>query len=306
MAGLEPYSTSRGVEAAIKESARKATRNDPSLSVNKRIQLEYFNRFLSRVFSDGANSEWVLKGGTGILARIPSTRSTRDIDLYREGFTLDQALEDLKQLASVDIGDHFRFEYVSHESFTDADAQPYTDGCRVSFNIFIGVMKKGSLQVDLATGVEITDEVSTAVPANALEIPRLMSSSYRLYPVVDQIADKVCATMAAYDGRHSSREKDLVDIVVFAVTHDIDGTALRIAVDVERQRRKIKPFKKFVVPPTWGPGYAQQSKPVPYCADYPTVGSATKLASLLLDPAFTGEADGKKWSKSLLQWVVRE
>lgn len=109
----EPYSTPRGVEAAIKEAAKNAANADPSLDMNKRIQLEYFNRFLSRIFSEGENSEWVLKGGTGILARIPSTRSTRDIDLYRQGLTLDQALEDLKRLATINLGDHFRFEYVS-------------------------------------------------------------------------------------------------------------------------------------------------------------------------------------------------
>lgn len=86
MENSEPYPTARGVESAIKEAAKKAAQADPSLDVNKRIRLEYFNCFLSRVFSEGDESEWVLKGGAGMLARIPSTRSTRDIDLYREGF----------------------------------------------------------------------------------------------------------------------------------------------------------------------------------------------------------------------------
>ena len=55
-----------------------------------------------------------LMGGTGMLARVPSTRATRDIDLYRRGFTLTQALDDLIRLAAIDLGDHFRFQYVSH------------------------------------------------------------------------------------------------------------------------------------------------------------------------------------------------
>lgn len=127
----EPYPTAHGVESAIKEAAKKAAQADPSLDMNKRIQLEYFNRFLSRIFSEGDDSEWVLKGGAGMLARIPSTRSTLDIDLYRRGFTLDQALEDLRRLASIDLGDHFRFEYAGHESSIEAYSQPYTDGYRV-------------------------------------------------------------------------------------------------------------------------------------------------------------------------------
>lgn len=298
----EPYSTARGVESAIKDAAKKAAQADPSLDVNKRIQLEHFNRFLSRVFSEGEDSEWVLKGGAGMLARIPSTRSTRDIDLYRKGFTLDQALEDLRRLASIDLGDHFRFEYASHELSIAADAQPYTDGYRVSFNVFIGVAKKGTVQIDLAVGAGMTDEVQTSLPMTALDLPRLTSHRYRLYPVVDQVADKVCATMSEYDGRPSSREKDLVDIVVFAVTQNIDGASLSFAIDTERQRRRMEPFERFVVPFTWGSGYAKQSKPIPHCADYRTVELAAGLASRLIDPALSGEARGKTWSADELRW----
>lgn len=302
MESPEPYSTARGVEAAIKDAARKANKTDPSLDTNKRIQLEYFNRFLSRIFSDGEDSEWVLKGGAGVLARIPSTRSTRDIDLYRQGFTLDQALEDLRYLATVDLGDHFRFEYAGHEATIAADAQPYTEGYRVSFNIFIGVAGKGSVQVDLVVGAGMTDEVQIALPASALDLPRLTSNRYRLYPVVDQIADKVCATMTEHDGRPSSREKDLVDIVVFAVTQDIDGAALSLAINTERHRRKMEPFERFVVPSTWGSGYIKQSKPVPYCVDYPTVELAAALASRFLDPALSDEAQGRTWRANQRQW----
>lgn len=298
----EPYPTARGVESAIKEAAKKAAQADSSLDVNKRIQLEYFNRFLSRVFSEGDESEWVLKGGASILARIPSTRSTRDVDLYRKGFTLDQALGDLRRLASIDLGDHFRFEYAGHESSIAGDAQPHTDGYRVSFNVFIGVGKKGVVQVDLAAGADMTDEVQMSLPATVLNLPRLASYRYRLFPVVDQIADKVCATMFDYDGRPSSREKDLVDIVVFAVTQHIDGGALKLAIDTETQRRRMAPFEQFVVPTTWGSGYARLSKPVPYCADYRTVELATGLASCLIDPALSGEARGKTWSANEMRW----
>lgn len=298
----EPYATSRAVEAAIKEAAKKAAQADPSLDTGKRVYLEYFHRFLSRVFSEETESEWVLKGGTGILARIPSTRSTRDIDLYRQGFTLDQAVDDLRRLAAVDLGDHFRFEYMSHTTTIGAGVQPYTDGCRVFFDVFIGATRKSSLKVDLAVGAGITDQVQTSLPVTALDLPKLVSNRYRLYPIVDQIADKTCATMASYDGRPSSREKDLVDIVIFAVTQDIDGAALSVAINTERLRRKMERFDRFVVPSTWGTGYTNLSRPVPHCADYLTVESAAELASRLIDPALTGEVRDKTWSASTLQW----
>lgn len=299
----EPYPTPAGVEAAIKDAAKKAAATDLSLDVNRRIQLEYFNRFLSRVFSDGDESEWVLKGGTGILARVPSTRSTRDIDLYREGFTLTQALGDLIRLAAIDLGDHFRFEYAGHTDSIGNDIQPYTEGYQVKFNIFIGLSAKGNLQVDLAVGAEMTGDVVTTEPATALNLPRLARNPYRLYPVVDQIADKVCATMAEYHVKASSREKDLVDLVVFATTHDIDGDGLRIAITTEARRRKMERFDHFVVPTTWGAGYAKLSKPVPYCADYCTVDLAAELVTRLIDPALSRDADRKTWSHESLSWI---
>lgn len=299
MTEREPYPTPGGVESAIKDAAKKAAAADPSLDVNTRIRLEYSNRLLSRVFTEGDASEWVLKGGTGILARIPSTRATRDIDLYRKGFTLSQSVDDLQRLAAIDLGDHFRFEYAGHTDAIGTDTQPYTEGYRVTFNIFIGVGAKGTLHVDLAVGAGVTGEVVTTDPATALNLPRLVNNSYRLYPVVDQIADKVCATMNKYNDKASSREKDLVDLVVLATTQNIEGTALRIAVTTEARRRKMEPFDHFTVPSTWRVGYAKLSEPVPYCAPYRTVELASNLVARLIDPALAGAADGKTWHKAI-------
>lgn len=229
MVEANPYPTPAGVENAIKDAAKKAAVVDPALDVNRRIHLEYVNRFLSRVFSEGADSEWVLKGGTGILARVPSTRSTRDIDLYRSGFTITEALSDLIRLASIDLGDHFRFEYAGHTESIGTETQPHTEGYQVKFTILIGTASKETLQVDLAVGAGMTGEVVTTEPATTLHLPRLTTHPYRLYPTVDQIADKVCATMTEYRDRSSSREKALVDVVVFATTQAIDqaGSLLR-------------------------------------------------------------------------------
>lgn len=302
MAEPPAYPTPAGVESAIKDVAKATSAADPSLDTNERIRLEYFNRFLSRVFSEGDESEWVLKGGTGILARVPSTRATRDIDLYRRGFNLAQALDDLIRLAGIDLGDHFRFEYVSHIESIGNDTQLYTEGYQIRFNVFIGPSAKGALQVDLAVGAGITGEVTTVEPANALDLPRLVSHHYRLYPVVDQIADKVCATMTAYKERPSSREKDLVDLVVFATTQNINGAALRLAIETEARRRQMELFDRFAVPAAWGAGYAKLSKPVPHCAEYRTVALASDLAKRLIDPALSGEAVGRTWSHEALSW----
>lgn len=303
MLGDSDYASSAGVENAIKDSAQRAAEADASLGVSTRIQLEYFDRFLSRVFSDGEDSEWILKGGTGMLARVPSARSTLDIDLYRQGFNLVQALDDLVRLAAVDLRDHFRFVYVDHVASIGANTQPDTEGYRVRFHVFVGLAARGSIQVDLALGANMVGEVATIRPATKLSLPRLVSNSYRLYPIEDQIADKVCATLAEYNGRTSTREKDLVDLVVMATTQTIDGSSLQAALSSELYRRQMGPIDRFAIPPTWGAGYAKLSRSVPYCARYRTVGSASNLISELVDPVLAGNSLGKTWSKEDLSWV---
>lgn len=254
MPEIQPYPTSAGVEAAIKDAAKKAAVADPSLDTNERIRLEYFNRFLSRIFSEGDASEWVLKGGTGMLARVPSGRPTRDVDLYRKGHTLDESLDDLRRLAAIDLGDHFVFQYIGHERSIGGEEQPSTEGYAVSFDILIGGRSKNILNVDLSTGVGITATVATIEPANGLQLPRLVNHDYRLYPAVNQIADKVCATMQSFHDRPSSREKDLVDLVVLAVTHDVEGNALRIAIATEARLRQMETFSQIVIPTTGDAG----------------------------------------------------
>jgi hypothetical protein len=121
-------------------------------------------------------------------------------------------------LAKIDFGDFFRFVYTKHQSAVDGDQQAYTEGYGVDFDVSIGADKKEPLHVDLVVGTTITGDVMVTAPANKLDLPRLPSNDYRLYPIVEKIPDKVCATMADYNGRPSSREKDLVDLVVIAKT----------------------------------------------------------------------------------------
>lgn len=146
-----PYGDGRAVAAAIKDAARGAYEADSSVQKSDVVKQMYFDRFLSRVFSDGGASEWVLKGGAGMLARVPNARATMDIDLYRRAQSLAGALDDLRRLAAVDLGDHVRFEYVKHAALIAGNQQPYRDCYRVTFSVFIGAKSAGTVNVDLVT-----------------------------------------------------------------------------------------------------------------------------------------------------------
>jgi hypothetical protein len=299
----ERYATPTAVEAAIATAARKAYAKDRSLTVQERIRIEYFHRFLSRIFSEVDASDWVLKGGTAMLARVASARTTTDVDLIRGSLSLNAALEDLRHLAAADLGDFFRFDYTGFSNAVDGNQQPYTEGYQVSFDVYIGANKKDSFHVDLVVNVVITDQVDIAQPANALDLPKLPSKPYRLYPVVDQIADKVCATLALYSGSPSSREKDLVDLVVLVVTQDVDATKLRRALEVEARVRSLVLPDIFEVPANWGTRYAKLASTVPACAGYRSVDDAKTLMNSFIKFVLDGSAAGRTWNHTRLDWA---
>lgn len=299
----ERYGSPAAVEAAILAAARRATEADPSLTTQERIRLEYFNRFLSRVFSEPDDSGWVLKGGTGILARVATARATTDVDLFRRNGSLHAALEDLRRLAAIDLGDFFRFDFLGYTAAVGGGQQAHTEGYQVSFDVYIGAKKKNGLHVDLVVNVLTTDDVEIASPANALELPKLLSNPYRLYPVVDQIADKVCATLVFYSGQPSSREKDLVDLVLLATTQNVNADKLGMAIEVEARARALTRPNAFTVLSTWGPTYVKLATKVPACESYRTVGAAQSLMTSFVDPVLTGDAAGNTWSHDALTWT---
>lgn len=248
------------------------------------------------------DSDWLLKGGTGVLARVPDARSTLDIDLFRSGCTLEQSLTELRRLAEVDLGDHFRFVYRSDDPILAGDQQSYTEGLRVVFDVYLGVKGYGVVKIDLAAGAGVTDEIVAQLPMSALDLPRLPSASYRLYPIVDQIADKVCATLATYARGPSTREKDLVDLVVFAVTQQIDSDALSRAIRMEAARRKLPEFAAFTIPERWGRAYAKLARETPACSAHPTVQSVEELMNRFLGAVLGGVVKGALWDPALQAW----
>ena len=237
-----------------------------------------------------------------MLARIGSARTTRDIDLFRRSQTIDGALDDLKRAAELDLGDFFRFEYVGHESSVGGDQQDYTEGLQVHFDIYVGASKRGTLKVDLVTNVIVTGTATIAAPANGLELPKLQSHDYRLYPVVDQIADKVCATLAKYSSGPSTREWDLVDLVILVTSVSMDADGLLRALRTEADARSLQLPQAFQVPATWGARYAKDARAVPACAEYRTVDAAMLLMRAFLDPVLSGEVNGKTWDPVAHSW----
>jgi hypothetical protein len=92
------YPHGRAVQAAIKSAAQRDVRAK-SVGVGDLIRQATFYRFLCRVFSVQP-TKFVLKGGTGMLARLSTSRTTTDIDLSAGERDLEYAVADLRRLAA--------------------------------------------------------------------------------------------------------------------------------------------------------------------------------------------------------------
>lgn len=299
----ESYPDPRAVEMAIKSAAKAMAVADPTVSVDERIRQAHFDRLLCRVFSQGESSEWVLKGGAGMLARIPDTRATKDIDLLANGYTLEESLTALRRLAAMDLEDHFRFEYVSHTDSIAGDQQPYAEGFRVAFQAFLGTKKLTDIRVDLVAAVGDLTNIERVEPANRLVQLRLVTYPYRLYPIERQIADKVCATIDEYARRPSSREKDLVDLVVIANTHRIEAGRLRGAIMNEARLRGLTLGLDFPIPAPWGPAYDKAARRIPACGRHRAIADARVLMEVFIGTILAGGAASAQWNPQELAWL---
>lgn len=280
----DTYRSWPAIAAAIKDTAK----HHPGTDLNTQLSMAIFDRFLSRVFSDGADSEWLLKGGTSMLARVPTARATTDVDLAAAAATLDAATDALSDLVAQDLGDHITF------TITDTDNNPGggQPGVEVRGLLFTA-RTPGSpkviaqIPVDLVVSTPPVGHIQTITPANRLHLPKTLPvSPYRLYPIVDHIADKVCATMMTYPGgRPSSRVKDLVDLALIARTQTIDLDLLRRAITSKRALGRLPEFTRFTIPDGWQTKYRLMASRIPALADHLDITQALNLVTDMVDPA---------------------
>ena len=296
------YGSPQALKSALLEAARLAALQSPEVNVQERLRRAYLDRFLCRVFIDDTQSTWVLKGGTSMIARIPNGRLTKDVDLYSAVGGLEDALEELRRLAEADLSDFFSFVYLSHGPILEA--QVAASGYEVQFDVYLGLMRQGRIKVDLVADLGPVHAVEMADPHDRLLVGRLVTRPYRLYPVVMQIADKVCATVQQYGGRPSSREKDLVDIVTLANTQSIPSSELRAALLSEAERRHLVLPPVLEVPIAWGRAYERAVQQIPVCHRHLKIEDARGLISEFIDPVLGAGLESQSWDPEALGWSL--
>lgn len=312
MADEAGYRDWRSLELAIKDSARAAVRQPgpghAAGTVDARIRQARFDRFLCRVFASGEESEWLLKGGMSMLARVPRSRSTKDIDLASgTAADLAEAEQALTALVGVDLGDHLTFRPIRAVPTGMGDNQPGVLTRRLVFACLDADYDThiDAIMVDIVVGPAPVGRPEIIEPANRLHLKRpLITYPYRLFPVVDQIADKVCATLSTTygSGKPSTRVKDLVDLVVIAHTQELDLRELRAAITAKQILSSMEAFDRFTIPAEWARTYPATAKGVPSAEPY-TAATAALLIARLVDAALVASPADGSWDPQELTWT---
>lgn len=291
-----PYSTPEAFRRALTDRIAHVAESRSQNVAEIRRQFAY-GRFLYRVFASG-DSRWVLKGGTGLLARIPSrARYSIDIDLMRRD-DMTRAIELLQTLG----GEHTDADFFTFEVQLPREPEPDALNASLAAVAYLGEREFERFKVDLVVESNMTAEPELVDFLDPVEIPGLLSVQYWAYPLVDHIADKHAAMLDNYRGRPSTRYRDLVDLAIIASSQSVDAARLSTALYSEYKHRGIEvPTTVSLPSDDWVPGYAQAAKDVPNLNQH-TADQALELVAKLLNPILSGRDTGT-WSPNESAWV---
>lgn len=273
------------------------------MDTNRAITGFYFHRLLCRVFSQGTD-RFVLKGGQGVLARTLDARVTRDIDLVAQEESLEEAIADLVQAASIDLNDFVSFVFDRAEQIKAEDE--YRCGTKVWFTPFMGTKKLQPISIDLVVDEVRGLEPEILAPVDRLDIEGLPVCDYRVCRVESALADKLLAMIELHDGRASSRIKDIVDILVYAKTCSVDGATLAERVEKEASARKMAMPKEFVAPLWWKQNgsaqYAKMARQAGVLGLAGNIAGAEEVVNRLYAPCFDRSMSVCKWNPQTMRW----
>lgn len=283
---------------SITDRAKYAAKTSPGTTASE-LQREYvYQRLLARVFYD-QRQPWVLKGGTALLMRVDDARHSKDVDLLHKAHDLDTALDDLQRTLDQDLGDWMHFSVKSAIPL-GANQQPGVEGQQINIHVYCGTNNILQFHIDLVVGSRMTADPDIKTASTVIAVPGIPAPYVRLYPIVDHIADKVCATESSYPNGLSSRGRDLVDIIIMARTQSINGTALRTAIDQERVIRKLPLRQKFVIPGAWATSYSKEAENTSCPASF---NEAVQLAQRFIEPVLRADSDERDWLPQHETWA---
>ena len=294
-AGLR-YTTPEAARRAVTDRLKAQAAHGPWALADLQRQYAY-DQLIERLYR--VDDRWVIKGATALLARRVSVRHTIDLDVYRAGAIADVERL-LREAAALDIGDWMTFEVGPSVRIRAAGAQ--ASRARVASSI--GTRLWAAFQVDLvAEGIELTGDPEPVRPLTEVETLPVARKPWQAYPLIDHVADKVCAILERHEGRPSTRYKDLVDLVAIVRRATLRASLQKDALAKEGRRRGLSLPRAFAVPDRqmWEQGYRAEAHRT-VGLDETSLDAALTTVAPFLNPLLDGTATGS-WDPLTQTWL---
>ncbi|SFW11473.1 nucleotidyl transferase AbiEii/AbiGii toxin family protein [Amycolatopsis australiensis] len=274
------------------------------------LDLHFHRRLIARVFDGDDAGNWVLKGGQAMLVRWPAARYSTDVDLLSAEDTTDAAVEALKAAAARRLDDAIWFRHLSTSEQTHVDRPTR----KVKFMAMFGnAPLNHRVSVDVVVsghqprGVITTEPLEPPFTTDCAPWPNA-----RVFPFEDHVAEKICAMYELYraGGNPSTRYKDLVDLVLFALKVTLPGAEthriLRDEVTRRQQRGVVLELpERFQLPDeqTWPSGYAKIAEQVAELPEHlRRMDHARLLADAFISPLLQPEPPSGSWRPDERAW----
>jgi hypothetical protein len=290
----------RARRQSLRAHARNAAAQDPAYSAQERLRFFAFSRLLARVFASQPD-DWALKGAGALLARIPVARASNDLDLVAKA-SLGQVGDRLRQAAAVDLEDGLTFTVMPGTRSITGNNR----GLRFTAEARMGPYPLTTFRVDVVVDWTNTQPLDTVSPAQPIPAAALEGPPWRVYPIADHLADKVCATYEHADPARSTRFHDLIDIALIACNLTVRANDLAAALHSESRRRGTTLPRGYTTPDQamWERGFTKLRRAAgPLGAKWPSYPEAVAIAQALLDPVLSGERDDGTWDAAKRRWL---
>jgi hypothetical protein len=253
------------------------------------------------VASPGA---WVVKGGQALIARSVSSRTTTDLDLRFGNAATPKALAALRAAITRPASDGF----ATRESAAPTALTPANTGGYAGIRVFVEASLDGTVlsrfHVDIVAGGRMRGEPVVTSFGAPIDHPDFPAVPMPAYPVIDHIADKVCALAGTYGpaGEPSSRYRDPYDLCVMRRESRIDLREMGEAITMQWLARQLPGPAAVVVPSAMRRGYEDLASKHPDPLAPARFDDAIAALAAFVEPALSPHVRAMTWNAESLAW----
>lgn len=267
---IGPYDTPQAFRAALEARLRNVAQQQGT-DLQRLQRRVAFERLLARLFS-GDDPPWLLKGGYALELRLQDrARSTLDLDLSvpdpkrlvhsasgdEAGLLDTQVHEQLQIAAERDLGDGFQFlVWLPKRSSMPGGGIRSTVEARLAGRAF------ARFHLDTGLGDVVLDPPEWVEGSTLLDFAGISAARVALYPLAQQIAEKIHAYTFPWQDRENTRVKDLVDLVLLLQSDTLEPERVSRALGATFETRgtHLLPTKLPPPPREWDEPYAALAK----------------------------------------------